>query len=101
MMRRNGAGACLAAVLLVLGAAGQPALVIAPPPVGQRVATSDLVVVGQVSGIAGKLEPAEAFKGDARKMQIATLKVDEALLGKPGKEVKVGFFPPTVMKAKG
>src|SRR5215213_2501520 len=70
------------------------ALMIAPPPVGMRVATAQAVVIGKVTKLADGTVPGEMFKGDERPMMIATVKVEKTLLGKPASEIKVGFFPP-------
>jgi hypothetical protein len=59
-----------------------------------RVAGADAVVVGKVTKIADKAVPAERFKGDTGKYQIATVKVEETLFGKGVKEVKVAFPEP-------
>jgi hypothetical protein len=85
--------ACLAVV-----ASQVNAMRIAPPAVPVRVATADVVVVGKVTGFGPKLVDADMFKGDKRQMQIATVKVDETLLGKGVKEIKVGFFPPPAVR---
>jgi hypothetical protein len=69
------------------------ALMIAPPALPLRVATVDAILVGKVTGFGPKLVKAEMFKGDMRDMQIANVKVSDTVLGKPAKEVKVGFFP--------
>jgi hypothetical protein len=81
-------------VLMLVGvtALTAKALMIAPPPAGMRVATAQAVVVGKVVKLADKTVPAEMFKGDERQMMIATVKVEKALLGKAGREIKVGYF---------
>ncbi len=87
--------AWLAGVTLPMMLAGPVAAMrIAPPPAPTRVATSDLVVVGKVTGFGPKLVKAELFKGDTRDLQIAVVKVEDTLRGKAGKEIKVGFVPP-------
>jgi hypothetical protein len=65
---------------------------IAPPPASQRAAQAQFVVVGKVIKVADRSVPAEMFKGDERRMMVATVKVQESLLGRPGKEIKVGTF---------
>src|SRR5262249_40585428 len=60
----------------------------------EQVATGDLIVVGKVTGFGPKMVKSELFKGDMRQMQIAIVKVGDTVLGKGGKEIKVGFFPP-------
>jgi hypothetical protein len=81
-------------VLMLVGvtALTAKALVMAPPPVGMRVATSQAVVIGKVVKLADTTVPAEMFKGDERQMMVATVKVEKALLGKAGREIKVGYF---------
>jgi hypothetical protein len=68
---------------------------IAPAPIPKRVATSDLVVVGKVTGFADKTVKAEPFPGakTETEYQVAIVKVEETLLGKGVKEIKVGFIP--------
>jgi len=83
-----------ACLLTMITVAQAKAIMIAPPPAGQRVATADLIVVGKVTGFGEKTVKGEMYKGDERQMQIATIKVGETLVGKADKEIKVGFFPP-------
>lgn len=82
--------------ILALTALAAPAraLLIAPNPVPMRVANADAVVVGKVVGYADKKVPANRFKGDTEEYQIALVEVKDAVLGKLGKEIKVGFIPP-------
>src|SRR5262245_43002026 len=82
-----------ACLVTMIAAAQAKALMIAPPPTVLRVANTDLVVVGKVTGYGPKMVKSELFKGDDREMQIALVKVGDTLLGKVGKEIKVGFFP--------
>lgn len=91
----------LGCVLALLATAQAKALMIAPAPVGTRVATADLVVVGKVTGFGPRLVKSELFKGDTREMQIANVKVSETLFGKDVKEIKVGFFPPMGVEGGG
>jgi hypothetical protein len=91
MMFPLGALALLAGMSLTLTA---KALMIAPPPVGMRAATASAVVVGKVTKLAEKTVPAEMYKGDMQQMMIATVKVEENLLGKPAKEIQVGYVVP-------
>jgi hypothetical protein len=84
---------------LVLLAASRPAgaMMIAPAPVPQRVATADAVVVGKVIGFADKTVSALPFPGAREKndYQVAIVRIDDALMGAKGmKEVRVGFLPP-------
>jgi len=84
----------VACLLAVMTSAQAKAMMIAPPPVGMRIASADLVVVGKVTGFGAKMVKGEMFKGDERDMQIAKIKVGETLVGKQAKEIEVGFFPP-------
>jgi hypothetical protein len=77
------------------------ATVIAPMAMPIRVANADVIVVGKVTALADKTEPAQLIKGDTRQMQIATVKVEETLMGKAGKEVKVGFIVPAARNPGG
>jgi len=72
------------------------AMMIAPAPIPQRVAQSDAVVIGKVTGFGDKLVNAKAIFGDAKvDYQIAIVRVEDAFLGaKDAKEIKVGFVPP-------
>ena len=65
---------------------------IAPPPILQRAAQAQLVVVGKVVKMADKSVPANVFKGDERQMVVATVKVQESLLGRAGREIRVATF---------
>jgi hypothetical protein len=78
---------------LALAALHARAALIAPQPIPFRVATADAVVVGKVTGFADKTVPAKRFEGDRASYQVATVKVEETLLGKRAKGVKVGFIP--------
>jgi len=77
------------------------ALMIAASPISQRVATADAVVVGKVTEVAEKTEKAEMFKGDERQMQVTTVKVEETILGKKTRTIKVAYFPPEPAPAVG
>ena len=84
-------------VVLALAAAPALAMMIAPPSVMQKVATSDAVVVGKVTAIAEKTIKAERWPGDKERgeFRIATVKVDGHILGVKGlTHVKVGWVPP-------
>lgn len=80
-------------VLLTVGLTAK-ALMIAPPPVGLRLATAQLAVIGKVTKLADKTVPAEMFQDDTQQMMIATVRVEQTLLGKPVKEIQVGFVVP-------
>ncbi len=90
-------------VCLALTSAVAPAraLMIAPPSLPERVATSRLIVVGKVTGFGPRLIKAELFKGDTRELQIANLQVSESVLGKADKKIEVGFFPPAAAPGGG
>jgi hypothetical protein len=79
-------------LLVVLAVAS--ARVAAPPPIAVRLATAEAVFVGKVTGFGDKMVPADLEKGDDRQMQVATVEVSQDLLGKVGRKVQVGFFPP-------
>ena len=87
----------LCALAVVPAAAGKMA---PPPAMPLRAAPADAVVLGKVTAVAAKAEKAELYKGDTREMTFATVKVESALLGKPGKTVKVGFLAPLPPKGK-
>jgi hypothetical protein len=75
------------------------AMMIAPQPISQRVATADRIVVGKVTGFADKTVSVESFPGAKQKMeyQIAIVKVETNIFGAKGvKEIKVGFIAPQV-----
>jgi len=93
-MMKYGWLAALGCLLAVLAVSQAKALMIAPPPGAARVATADLIVVGKVTAVTEKTVKGEMFKNDTREMKVATLKVEDVLLGKGVKTVKVGFFPP-------
>jgi hypothetical protein len=86
----------LACLALTAEVASARAMMIAPAPIPRRVATSDVVVIVKVTDFGDKLVEAEPFPGakTKTKYQIANCKVMDALYGKAGKEIKVGFIPP-------
>jgi hypothetical protein len=94
-----------AAVLgLIVAASVAPAMMIAPAPIPQRVATADMVVVGKVTGFGPKAVSAPRFPGDTEKSeyQIAIVRVSKGLFGaKDVEEIKVGFLPPPPPPAAG
>lgn len=98
-MRKFAAALTLVGVL-ALGTSAK-ALMIAPSPIAQRVASAAAVVVGKVTALAEKTEKANMFKGDEREMQITTLKVEETVSGKTAKTIKVAFFPPVAQGGGG
>jgi hypothetical protein len=96
MLLAGAAGlSCLALLAVVLPAA---AMMIAPPPVPQRVATADVVVVGKVTAFGDKTVSALPIPGAREKVeyQVAVVRIDDALVGaKDQKEIRVGFrLPP-------
>lgn len=72
------------------------AMMIAPPPLSQRAATADAIVIGKVTGFGDKLVSAAPPGGGAKvDYQIATVQVVDPISGlKDVKEIKVGFIPP-------
>ena len=87
--------ACL--TLCVSTATAQTAAVMIAMPLPTRVAPTDLIVIGKVTGFADKAESVLPYPGAPKAMdyQIAIVKVDETLLGKGVKEVRVGFIANT------
>jgi hypothetical protein len=95
-MKRTQLAGLLGLVVLASAARGQ-AMMVAPPPIPQRVASADAVVVGKVTGFADKTVTAVRFPGGTDKVnyQIALVKVEDALFGpKDAETVRVGFLPP-------
>ena len=86
----------LACLVVMAGPALARAMMIAPAPISQRVALSELIVVGKVTGFGDKLVSAvPPFGGDKVDYQIAIVKVNDPILGAKGaKEIRVGFLPP-------
>ena len=94
--------ASLLCAALITSLSSARAMMIAPAPISQRVATADCVVVGKVTGFGAKTVSAERFPGDKEKgqYQIAIVKVETNLHGAKGvKEIKVGFIPPEAVPA--
>jgi hypothetical protein len=89
--------AWLGALTLLAAALPARALMAPPPPIAQRVAMADTVVLGKVTAIEEKTVQATPFPGAEEKAeyQIAVVKIDEALVGAKGlTSVKVGFLVP-------
>jgi hypothetical protein len=88
----------LASVALLAGAAqARVAIMIAPAPMPQRVATADVIVFGKVTGFADKTVSAKPSAGATDKVeyQIAIVEIKDGVQGaKDMKEIKVGFLPP-------
>jgi hypothetical protein len=91
----------LSCLVLVVAASPATAMMPAPAPLAERAAGADLIVVGKVTGFGDRLVPAERFKGDTAEYQIAIVRVDDAVLGMAGKEVRVAFVPPPPPAAPG
>jgi hypothetical protein len=98
MKRTLRAGLTALPTLAVLTAAvPAQAMLVAPAPIPQRVATADVVIVGKVTGFGDRTVSALPFPGATVKAeyQVALVKVQQALLGAKGmKEIRVGFMPP-------
>ncbi len=96
MLLAGSAGLSSLALLVVASPVG--AMMIAPAPVSQRVATADVVVVGKVTAFADKTVSARPVPGATEKVeyQVAVVRIDDALVGaKDTKEIRVGFrLPP-------
>jgi hypothetical protein len=90
---------CTVALAVLLGITF-PALarVIAPPPITQRIAVADTIVLGSVSAIEDlDVEAAVLPKGDKIKYRIAVVTVNETIRGKSDmQKIKVGFKVPGV-----
>src|SRR5581483_6143826 len=73
------------------------AMMIAPAPIPQRVAQSEVVAVGKVTAVEDKTVSAPQFPGAKDKVEyrIAVVKISDHLLGAKGEtHVKVGFVVP-------
>jgi hypothetical protein len=80
------------------------AVMIAPSPISQRVATADCIVVGKVIGFGDRTVSVPAIPGakDKQEYQIALVKIETNILGAKGvKEIRVGFIPPPAPAAGG
>jgi hypothetical protein len=89
--------ASLLCVALTSSLTPAKALMIAPSPISQRVATADCIVVGKVTGFGDKTVSVSSFPGakDKQEYQIAIVKVESNIHGAKGvKEIRVGFMPP-------
>jgi hypothetical protein len=85
----------LSCVALLAAAVSARALMIAPPAIPQRVAAADAVLVGKVLKIEDKAVNLPRFPGDTEKAAhlVAVVRVDDAILGVKGKEVRVAYLP--------
>jgi hypothetical protein len=90
---------CAVAIAVLLGIT-LPALarVIAPPPLTQRIAVADTIILGRVTAIEDvDVEAAVLPGGDKIKYRIAVVTVNDTLRGKGDlKTIKVGFKAPAV-----
>src|SRR5438270_7282949 len=86
----------LSCLALMAAPAFAKAMMIAPPPLPQRAAVADVIVVGKVTSFGDKLVSAKPpYGGDKVDYQIAVVKVSDPITGaKDAKEIKVGFIPP-------
>jgi hypothetical protein len=87
----------LSCVALVAAPALAKAMMIAPPPLPQRAAVAEVIVVGKVTSFGDKLVSAKPpYGGDKNAdYQIAIVKISDPIAGvKDAKEIKVGFIPP-------
>jgi hypothetical protein len=87
----------LAAMALLVAALPARAMMVMAPAVPQLVVGADAVVVGKVTAIEDKTVSASAAPGVADKVEyhIATVKVEDALLGAKGlTHIKVGYVVP-------
>jgi hypothetical protein len=88
----------LSVVALLAAGLTARALMVAPAPIPNRVAFSDVVVVGKVVSFEEKKVKAERFPGDQDKnseFRIAVIKVEDPILGARGlTHIKVGTWVP-------
>ena len=91
----------ISGLFLLVSSVSAKALMIAPPPLAQRVALADSIVIGKVVGLEEKKVKAPRFPGDTEggEYTIATIKVESAY-GKVTNvkkldTVRVGYLVPT------
>jgi hypothetical protein len=98
MKYRRAAGlAALSAVALLTATVSAKAMMIAPAPIVQRVATADCVVIGTVTSLEAKTVKAPRFANDkdGAEYTIAVIKIEKGYLGaKDLTHIRVGFIPP-------
>jgi hypothetical protein len=90
----------LVGLALLAVAAPAPGMAIIAPPLANRVAVADCIVVGKVAKV-DKTEAARAFPGATQKTayKIAVVKITKHLLGAKGlTAIEVGFVPPPEFK---
>jgi hypothetical protein len=74
---------------------------IAPPPLTQRIAVADAIVVGRVTALEDvDIEAAVTPDGPKVKYRIAVVTVNEAIRGADMKTIKVGFVAPVATNGK-
>lgn len=86
----------LACLTLLVSTAPSRALMVAPAPLPQRVASAELIVVGKLGKVEDKNISATAAPGakDKVEYQVLTLEVEKVLLGKADKTIRLAFIPP-------
>lgn len=86
----------LTCLTLLVDAAPAKALMAAPAPMPQRVANAELIVVGKLGKVEAKNVSATPGPGVKDKVayQVIALHVEQVLLGKADKEIRLGFIPP-------
>lgn len=98
LLRAAVPAAAIAAVITLGVPADAFALIAAPNPPARRAITTDVVVVGKVTGFAKDMVEAQSpYQGakDKQQYKIATVKVESGLIGAgDAKEIKVGVFVP-------
>jgi len=90
------AGVAAVCGLVLIGTAEAKAIAIRPSSIPERVAQSDVVVVGKVGKVEPKNVSAAPFPGGQKvEYQVVALEVKDGLLGARGKkEIRLGFIPP-------
>jgi hypothetical protein len=89
--------ASLLGVVVLVPLSFAQAMMIAPTPLAQRMATADCVVVGKVVGFGEKTISVAPVPGAKNKVdyQIAIVQIETDVMGaKDMKEIHVGFVPP-------
>jgi hypothetical protein len=87
----------LAASVLCIQAAAARAMMIAPPPLANRVAVADCVVIGKVTSLEEKTVAARPFPGNnvRQPYRVAVITIKDRLVGAKGlTAVRVGFIQP-------
>jgi hypothetical protein len=84
-------------VLVIASSLPAVAVMIAPQPIPNRVATAEIIVVGKITAIEEKTVMAKRFPGDPNKTEhkIALIQVADNLKGPKGlTTIRLGFVPP-------